>query len=256
MFAYLYQKNRIIWAINTYGFMTYIWLYLKKMIEFIIMKNKFDQKRLSLFCSSLLNNKYAMQTHIFDIYGLNNILFLFVILLDILQFFHISFKKNNLLNVSETFNCRRPFGVSTSLYSLEPLLRTQSGISSAVSDEAMRNLVADTYRLHEQSAISATKFDALIATAWYRIKLKGKPVIAKVTEKGKGSSGRADNHGSGLRVHKFVDSHAKILNDPTMRRQSSPYLCVDIPKTQREIEGGERKRKQLLSVYVHVPKWE
>lgn len=132
-----------------------------------IVKNKCYQNRLSLFCSSLLNNKYAMQSHIFDIYALNNILFLFVILLDTLRFFFTFRLKRTICstNVSETFNCRCPFGMSTSLHSLEPLLRIQSGISSAVNDEAMRNLVADTYRLHEQSAISATKSDALIATA-------------------------------------------------------------------------------------------
>jgi len=61
----------------------------------------------------------------------------------------------------------------------------QSGISSAVSDETARNSVVDTYRLHEQSAISATKSGALIATAWYRIKLKGKSVVAREREREK-----------------------------------------------------------------------
>jgi len=87
-------------------------------------------------------------------------------------------------------------------------------------------------RLREQSAISASQSGALIGTAWYRIKLKGKlRVIAREREKGGKERMGWDAHGSALRVHKSVCGHPGTLNYDPIARETRPFpvlMCARV----------------------------
>lgn len=112
-----------------------------------------------------------------------------------------------------------------------------------VCGSATRNPVVDTYRLCEQSAISASQSGALIATAWYRIKLKQASVVVGRGKREK----RIHARGSGLRVYKFVCGHPGTLNyyDPTTRRRSP---AVSMRRCSPE-------RQTIINYYPYVCRW-
>jgi len=139
-FSYFYHRNRYLYDnkyIWIYGLL-YIWLNSivssEKLNDWAcvctIMINVILKIAILLF---LLNNKYIIQSHTWYIYVLNNI-FLIVICNNSRYFNNLSLTfrltKNNLLNVSKTFNCRCLFGIPTSAFARIVVTSNKAGFRS------------------------------------------------------------------------------------------------------------------------------